>query len=219
MNSFNKSENTKPVSLSLQFGSIQFRVRKGLLNEQINLKEQSSLFGFIYEGYVETKSADHQSRLGKGMYFSCNSSWNVQVAGQAILIECEGYQALNQSGGPYEKSGRLRYIDTCTDSLIIPPVKKGDPCLNVLYFPKNIIQTAHTHPSFRIGIVLEGEGVCVAEGKETPLKPLDFFYIPENVRHSFNSHTEKGLIVLAFHPDSDFGPTDEVHPMINRTIL
>jgi hypothetical protein len=23
--------------------------------------------------------------------------------------------------------------------------------------------------------------------------------------------------VLAFHPDSDFGPTDEDHPMLNRT--
>ena len=27
------------------------------------------------------------------------------------------------------------------------------------------------------------------------------------------------MIVVAFHPDSDFGPTHEVHPMINRTIV
>ena len=25
--------------------------------------------------------------------------------------------------------------------------------------------------------------------------------------------------VIAFHPDSDFGPTDIEHPMINRTIV
>jgi hypothetical protein len=25
--------------------------------------------------------------------------------------------------------------------------------------------------------------------------------------------------VIAFHPDSDFGPEDENHPMINRTIV
>jgi hypothetical protein len=25
--------------------------------------------------------------------------------------------------------------------------------------------------------------------------------------------------VVAYHPDSDFGPQDEDHPMINRTIV
>ena len=25
--------------------------------------------------------------------------------------------------------------------------------------------------------------------------------------------------VIAYHPDSDFGPQDEDHPMINRTIV
>jgi hypothetical protein len=25
--------------------------------------------------------------------------------------------------------------------------------------------------------------------------------------------------VIAFHPDSDWGPTDEKHPMLNRTYL
>ena len=27
------------------------------------------------------------------------------------------------------------------------------------------------------------------------------------------------MAVIAYHPDSDFGPTHEVHPMINRTIV
>ncbi|MSQ82944.1 MAG: hypothetical protein EXR77_08510 [Myxococcales bacterium] len=27
------------------------------------------------------------------------------------------------------------------------------------------------------------------------------------------------LDVLAWHPDSDFGPTDQTHPMVNRTLL
>lgn len=25
--------------------------------------------------------------------------------------------------------------------------------------------------------------------------------------------------VIAYHPDSDFGPQDEDHPMVNRTIV
>jgi hypothetical protein len=27
------------------------------------------------------------------------------------------------------------------------------------------------------------------------------------------------MVVMAYHPDSDFGPEDENHPMINRTIV
>jgi hypothetical protein len=44
------------------------------------------------------------------------------------------------------------------------------------------------------------------------------FVIPEESQHSF--HTEnKALRVIAYHPESDFGPTDETHPMVNKTIL
>lgn len=27
------------------------------------------------------------------------------------------------------------------------------------------------------------------------------------------------LKIVVYHPDSDFGPTDEAHPMVNRTII
>ena len=27
------------------------------------------------------------------------------------------------------------------------------------------------------------------------------------------------MCVIAYHPDSDFGPTDDDHPMVNRTIV
>ena len=43
-------------------------------------------------------------------------------------------------------------------------------------------------------------------------------------RQDFNSTTpmvtaDEALLVIAYHPDSDFGPTHERHPMINRTIV
>jgi hypothetical protein len=44
------------------------------------------------------------------------------------------------------------------------------------------------------------------------------FVIPENAKHSFHT-SEQALRVIAYHPDSDFGPTDESHPMVNKTIL
>jgi hypothetical protein len=37
--------------------------------------------------------------------------------------------------------------------------------------------------------------------------------------HKFSTPYGEELQVIAFHPDSDFGPTDEDHPMLNRTIV
>jgi hypothetical protein len=31
--------------------------------------------------------------------------------------------------------------------------------------------------------------------------------------------SKSSLDVIAFHPDSDWGPTDGTHPMLNRTYL
>lgn len=219
MTSFLKLASIENVQLNLKFSALSFRVHKGQLNEKFQIKPNRSVFGLVYEGQLQIESSVHKAQLGAGMYFACNSEWSISANAKIFLIECENFHVMNQFGGPYEKSGRLQYIDNCTDSLLVPPVKKGDPCLNMLYFSKNILQTTHTHPSFRVGMVLGGEGLCLTEDKKIPLKQNDFFYIPPNQQHSFSSHAEKGLVVLAFHPDSDFGPTDEVHPMINRTIL
>ena len=48
-----------------------------------------------------------------------------------------GYQGLDLVG-KVEPTGRLAYIDGCTDTLLISPPRKGDACLNHLHFPKNI---------------------------------------------------------------------------------
>jgi hypothetical protein len=33
------------------------------------------------------------------------------------------------------------------------------------------------------------------------------------------SYSDTTLRMVVYHPDSDFGPTDNPHPMINRTII
>ena len=117
-----------------------------------------------------------------------------------------------------EEVGRLKYIDGCTDSLLIPPIMLGDPCLNLLFFPPKIHQTQHTYPSMRVGMVVRGRGCCVTPYEEATLAPGVVFVIPTDGLHSF--HTEdSSMTVIANHPESDFGPTHEEHPMINRTIV
>lgn len=140
------------------------------------------------------------------------------MGGAGLIIHTPLYTGLVQAGGPCEAFGRLRYIDGCSDSLLISPALRGQPCLNLLHLPPGTAQTAHTHPSDRVGIIVAGRGVCKTPAGDTPLEPGMFWYIPTDTVHSF--HTEEiGLDVIAWHPDSDFGPSDDQHPMINRTIV
>ncbi len=134
-----------------------------------------------------------------------------------VLIERYGYRG-QQVIVKVEDQGRVQYIDGCTDSVLIMPGRQGDPCLNSLHFPPKITQTFHTHPSLRAGLVVAGEGWASTDKGEQPLKVGDVWLIEANERHRFRTE-DKGMVVVAFHPDSDWGPTDENHPMINRTYV
>jgi len=120
--------------------------------------------------------------------------------------------------GPVETTGRLKYIDGCTDTLLISPLKKGEACLNHLHFPQGIQQTMHTHPSVRIGTVWSGEGICYTDKGQHKLQPGVGWYLPVNGQHCFHT-SDSHMDVIAWHPDTDTGPQDENHPMINRTYV
>jgi hypothetical protein len=153
--------------------------------------------------------------------------------GKLLIIERVGFHGVFNLGGPIEEKGRLKYIDGCTDSLLVPPVKLGDPCLNHLHFPQLIDQTMHTHPSMRVGLVTNGHGLCITPFGNIPLFPGQIFIIHEETgeealgldeeKYPVGSHCfrtlDSTMDVIAYHPDSDFGPRDEDHPMINRTIV
>lgn len=151
-----------------------------------------------------------------GMYAAVPGAGRVQ--GRALVITRHEYRGLLCFGGPVEACGRLRYIDGCSDSLLIAPVLRGDACLNHLHFPPGIDQTAHTHPSVRIGLVIRGRGECVTPAGVVPLQPGLLFAIVPDGLHKFRTGAES-MDVIAYHPDSDCGPSDEDHPMLNRTLV
>ena len=214
---------------------------KGFIRE-----DNCSYYGFVYNGFVRLETIDREAfTLSEGMYFSLSEPFKIRqgIVGSFVLVQVHhtkgiypetNFSAMFNIGGSVEEVGRLKYIDGCTDSLLIPPVKKGDPCLNHLHFPENIVQTPHTHPSHRLGIVSGGEGECVTPFGNLPLMKGCIFVIKEydgetkkigldgklhaTGTHKFNT-TSSSMDVIAFHPDSDFGATDEEHPMINRTIV
>ncbi|MEL6389451.1 MAG: cupin domain-containing protein [Bacteroidota bacterium] len=180
--------------------------------------QESSYFGYVYEGHPTLFVGELEYQLHPGQYFCSHSQVSI-VGGTGIIIERLGYRGMHSVGGPVEDWGRLKYIDGCTDSLLIPPVKMGDPCLNALFFPPQTDQTSHTHPSMRVGMVIRGKGECITPSQTYDLQPGMVFIIHEDGAHKFRTVEDHSLVVVAYHPDSDFGPVDEDHPMINRTIV
>jgi len=47
----------------------------------------------------------------------------------------------------------------------------------------------------------------------------DVWFMDRDTVHSFHTEKDDDMALFAFHPDSDFGPTDEEAPMINRTLI
>jgi len=177
----------------------------------------ATTFGFVTEGECELRLGGSMHQLNRGWYFSAVGAFEIH-GGEGMLISVPGYVGLNTIGGPVERRGRLKYIDGCTDTLLLSPVRFGDPCLNALYFPPRTAQTTHTHPSIRLGSVLWGRGICRTDNGDYPLEPGVSFCLPAGLPHSFHTEGDE-LAVIAYHPDSDFGPRDEDHPMLNRTIV
>lgn len=170
-------------------------------------------------GSISVQDAYGTVDLSHGMYAVIPSECSVTpTSGLAVAICVPEPHGFRQFGGPLEATGRLSYIDGCTDTLLVCPPRLGAPCLNHLHIPSHTDQSFHTHPSDRLGVILNGNGWCDTPNGSLALTPRLAWYIPMGCEHRFRT-TDHSLDVIAWHPDSDFGPTDDNHPMINRTIL
>ena len=190
----------------------------GFSKGPLTLGDHGSHYGFVQQGSLEVSCAAGRFSLQEGMYFCIPGAAELDARGGGFFVTRHGHEAFFQIGGPIEEKGRLRYIDGCTDSLLIPPILMGDPCFNLLHFPPGIFQTAHTHPSLRAGMVARGSGVCHLADRQVALEPGVIFHIPADTHHHFAT-TDQAMTVIAYHPDSDFGPQHDDHPMINRTMV
>ena len=194
-------------------------------NEQVTLPDFCkfcSIYGYSYGEATITIDGKKYS-LEKGQYFGLGvkDSVNIDVVDKLFVIVRLGYLVPNTIGW-VETKGRLTYIDGCSDSLLVYPARLGDASLNLLYFPPGINQTFHTHPSIRLGCVIDGSGVS-SHGDHSNLREDDLiagtsFCLSEQEKHRFRT-IDNSMTIIAFHPDGDWGPTDHNHTMLNRTYL
>lgn len=190
----------------------------GWVDNPLLLPADATCYGMVTAGQAQLRDPGAgRFDLCRGMFFALPDVGSVQ-GGSGLVIALAGYRGLRQIGGPLEATGRLRYIDGCSDTLLVCPPRWGEPCLNHLHIPPHTDQTPHTHPSARIGVIMGGTGECRTPDGVHALRPGMGWYIPAGCQHSFFTQDE-ALDVVAWHPDSDFGPRDDDHPMINRTVV
>jgi hypothetical protein len=183
-------------------------------------RDTSTVFGYVISGSARLLAPGLVAELETGGYFAVPGPGLIEAQGQSILIERYGFRGMLQVGR-IESTGRLSYIDGCSDSILCMPPRLGDPVLNHLHFPAGIVQSVHSHPSVRLGVVARGAGVAYGPGRggwEHPLSPGAIFLLEAHELHAFKT-PDGSMDVIAYHPDSDWGPTDGAHPMLNRTYL
>jgi quercetin dioxygenase-like cupin family protein len=186
----------------------------------LDMRDGATHFGMVTEGDAVVEHESQTWRLLPGMFFVLPERGAVLASegSKGLVISRLNYRGLWQIGGPLEATGRLKYIDGCSDTLLVCPPVLGEPCLNHLHIPPHTDQSAHTHPSTRLGVILRGSGECRTETGSYPLQPGIGRYFPTGCLHSFHT-AEESLDVIAWHPDSDFGPTHTHHPMVSRTFV
>lgn len=196
----------------------------------LELSATGTHFGFVYRGNprllrqskasptLQNKSEVESYTLHPGMYFCSPDSGSIAGESLGMVITYFNYRGMFTIGGAIESTGRFAYIDGGTNSLLIPPIISGDPCLNALYFPSGVNQTFHTHPSYRIGLVVAGKGEIITLQTTEILAPGTLFAISANHLHKFRT-SNHNLTIVVFHPDSDVGFTHYNNPMLKRTIV
>lgn len=213
-------QNSTVVNLSRDDHPAHCRIWR---QETLSLTLPGTHFGFIVQGESGLHRGDAPASapfpLDAGMYFCLPEAGILNGEnGMGFVITLPDYHGVFSLGGPIEASGRLAYINGGTNSVLIPPPLLGDPCLHAMYLPPQIEQTSHTHPSYRIGIVISGNGVVETPEGDEAIAPGDIFVISAHQEHRFCTEAN-GLSAVVFHPDSEVGFSHRDNPMLRRTLV
>ncbi|ERN42066.1 AraC-like ligand binding domain protein [Rubidibacter lacunae KORDI 51-2] len=186
--------------------------------ESISLDENASHFFIVLSGDLFVAYEGKEIHLTKTWYGVLPGALRVSGNGSALIVSSLNYISIPLFGGPLEEHGRLRYVDGCTNSLLLAPPVLGEPCLNFLNLPAGTYQTPHTHPTIRVGMIVSGNGGCGTVEERLVFEPGSVFIIPPDTLHSFQTDDENIRIIL-FHPDSVVGPTHDNQTMLNNTFV
>lgn len=116
----------------------------------------------------------------------------------------------------------LPYVNGCSTESLLPPIRLGDPTLQILYMPPNSSeQQHHIHSTVRVVFVLAGAalniyGMDEINVKEIQLNAGDVLILDKMLPHHFIT-LDLPLVCSPFHVFSSIGGGEQNHPMFNGT--
>jgi mannose-6-phosphate isomerase-like protein (cupin superfamily) len=117
----------------------------------------------------------------------------------------------------------LPYINGCSTESLLPPVRLGDPTMQLLHMPAGSSeQEEHIHSTVRVVYILDGSGICVhglgKDQKEISITKGDVLILEKMCPHHFVTE-EEPLLCSPLHIWSSVGAMEQNHPMFNGTHL
>ena len=160
------------------------------------------------------ESAWYYEKRGGGIY--ANTTRNEQnIFSDMCCTIIKGYTPPNRTVEILTTN--LPYINGCSTESLLPPIRLGDPTIQLLYMPPHSSeQEEHIHSTSRVVTVLEGSGVSISHQGEIPLNRGDVLILDKMVPHHFITH-DKYLLCSPLHVWSSVGQQEQNHPMFNGT--
>ena len=207
---------------------IQVRVHKGN-QATADFSKQGTTYGYAVHGSSLIQSDGAMNECSEGDYFALNG--NIEVLGKSddstIVMVTRNDNVRPDTTGKAANRDRMPYLDGGQAAVLVAPENIGDPCINLLIVPPNKKQTAHFHPSDRVGVVLQGSAVCstfenvdrlrdFGGWQEHAMQEGELFLLPAGKLHKFTTGKDP-LTAFTFHPDSLTAVAKE-NPMLQATI-
>ncbi len=142
------------------------------------------------------------------------------VKNKSLLVVIRGYRCESKISG-FETISNLPYVNGCSTNQIFPPVRHGDPTMQLLYIPPHAAEQAHhIHSTVRVVYILDGEGVSIQGMNGEVRQPLtkgDVLILDKMTPHHFETGGNH-LIAIPIHIYSST-ILENSHPMKDGTFI
>lgn len=178
---------------------------------------------FIGEQLVHVDSGDSAwfYKFVDGQWYGCTKRGPCKVNSERVCIVIKGYSPPNRTAQILGTN--LPYINGCSTESLLPPIRLGDPTMQLLYMPAGSSeQEEHIHSTVRIVYVLDGAATCVyglgTNRTELDIEKGDVLMLEKMCPHHFVTD-ENSLLCSPMHIWSSVGSVEQNHPMYNGTHL
>lgn len=202
---------------------MNYKILKKEVREILENNEHDLYSYTVYKG-------EHEVEVGKRDSFwwidlgtnTVNCQSDISVFSDTLGVMIYGYKPWRRTS-EINTWTTLPYVNGCSTTELLPPIRKGDPTFQLLHIPPHTSEQAHhIHSTARVVYVYSGKGQSII-GQENavrtePLMPGSVIVLDKMVPHHFVSG-EEPLVVLPLHIYSSPGQSEYDHPMMNGTHL